>query len=116
MFSFALTLSAADLTGKWTGAYDVVVSDGEPMKGRVLMVLSQSGADLTGTVGPDEDQQAKILKGHIDGDKITFESQTEGPLMKFELRIVQDHIVGEAKGDMDGNQIKAKLDLARKTD
>lgn len=109
----AMSLSAADLSGKWSGNYDVTVSDGDPMKGRVYMMLTQTGDELTGTIGPDEQQQAKIANGKIDGDRITFESQTEGPLMRFDLRLLDGHIRGEATGDMEGTKIRAKLDLAR---
>jgi hypothetical protein len=33
--------------------------------------------------------------------------------MKFELRLENDHLRGEAKGDVDGNPIKVKLDLVK---
>jgi hypothetical protein len=110
---FAMTLSAADLTGKWSGTYDVTISDGQTLKGRVYMVLTQSGSDLTGTIGPDEQQQSQITKGKVENERITFENQTEGPLMRFELRLVDEHIRGEGRGDMEGMKIQAKLEMAR---
>jgi hypothetical protein len=110
---FAMTLSAADLTGKWSGTYDVTISDGNSMKGRVYLVLTQSGSDLTGTIGPDEQQQSQITKGKVEDDRITFENQTEGPLMRFELRLEDDHIRGEGRGDLEGTKIRAKIELAR---
>ena len=114
---FAMTLSGADVTGKWSGTYDVTISDGNSdgntMKGRVYMVLTQSGPDLTGTIGPDEQQQSQIAKGKVEDDRITFENQTEGPLMRFELRLDNDRIRGEGKGEMEGTKIRAKIELAR---
>lgn len=107
------SLAAADLTGKWSGTYDVVVSDGDAMKGRVFMVLTQNGSDLSGTIGPDQQQQSQITKGKVEGDRITFENQTEGPLMRFELRLENDHIRGEGRGDLEGTKIRAKIELAR---
>lgn len=115
-FACVLSLTAADVSGKWSGSYDVLMSDGQIMKGKVLMFLTQSGSDLTGTVGSDESEQTKIDKGHVEGDAITFETQTEGPLMKFTLHIEDEHIRGEAKGDMEGNSITAKVDLTRKAE
>ncbi len=109
----AASLSAADLTGKWSGTYDVTVSDGDPMKGRVLMVLTQTGDEITGTIGPDEQQQSRIAKGKVEGDRITFQSQTEGPLMHFDLRLEDNHIRGEAKGEMEDTKIRAKIELTR---
>ena len=109
----AASLFAADVTGKWSGSYDVSMTDGQTMKGRVYMVLTQTGSDLTGTVGGDEQSQTPIKNGKIEGDRITFESQTEGPLMRFDLRLEDEHIRGKASGDMDGGTILAKLDLTR---
>lgn len=106
-------LAAADLTGKWSGTYDVAISGGDTMKGRVYMVLTQNGSELTGTVGPDQQQQSQIAKGKVDGDRITFENQTEGPLMHFDLRLEGERIRGEATGDLEGTKIRAKLELAR---
>jgi hypothetical protein len=83
------------------------------MKGHVYMVLTQNGSDLTGTIGPDQQQQSQITKGKLEGDRITFESQTEGPLMRFELRLEDDHIRGEGTGDQQGTKIRAKIELAR---
>ena len=83
------------------------------MKGRVYMVLAQSGSDVTGTIGPDEQQQSQITKGKVEDDRITFENQTEGPLMRFELRLENDHIRGEGKGELEGTRIRAKIELAR---
>ncbi|MDQ2948986.1 MAG: hypothetical protein M3Y27_24100 [Acidobacteriota bacterium] len=109
----ACSLAGTDLSGKWTGTYDVSVSDGDTMKGRVFMTLTQNGSEVSGKIGPDEQQQSPIAKGKIDGDRITFESQTEGPLMRFDLRLVDDHIRGEAVGDLQDTKIRAKVELAR---
>ena len=110
---FAMTLSAADLTGKWSGTYDVTISDGNTMKGRAYMVLTQTGSEVTGTIGPDEQQQSQITKGKVEDDRITFENQTEGPLMRFELRLENDRIRGEGNGELEGTKIRAKIELAR---
>ena len=110
---FAMSLSGADLTGKWSGTYDVTISDGDTMQGRVYLVLACNGSDVTGTIGPDEQQQSQITKGKLEGDRITFETQTEGPLMRFDLRLEDNHIRGEGRGDLEGTKIRAKIDLAR---
>ena len=108
-----IAMAGADLTGKWSGTYDVSVSDGDTMKGRVFMILTQNGSEISGTIGPDEQQQSPITKGKIEGDRITFESQTEGPLMRFDLRLVDDHIRGEAIGELTDTKIRVKVELAR---
>ena len=109
----ALSMADAGLKGKWVGTYDVSVSDGDTMKGRVIMILTQNGSEIGGTIGPDEQQQSPITKGKVEGDRITFESQTEGPLMRFDLRLTDGHIRGDAIGDLQDTKIRAKVDLAR---
>jgi hypothetical protein len=116
MLAFCLSLSAADFSGKWVGTYSVVTSDGDTQTGKVTLVLTQNGSDLTGTVGTDTGEQNQIANGHAEGDEITFESHTDGPTMKVKLRLENDHLKGVAKGGDGGDAIEAKVDLTRKAD
>ena len=107
--------AAIDLTGKWSGSILFNNPDGDTREGSAFMDLKQNGSELTGTAGPSADEQSPIQKGKVEGDKITFEVQTNGPLMKFELALVDGHLKGEAKAEFDGQVRKATLDLQRKT-
>ncbi len=78
-----------------------------------FLVLKQNGLELTGTVGPREEDQFPIQKGKIEGDKITIEAMAGETLIKFELVLVGDHIKGDAAGSHDGEPMKAKLDVTR---
>jgi hypothetical protein len=60
IFTFCLSLSAADFTGTWVGTYSVVTSDGDTQTGKVTLILTQTGSDLTGTVGTDTGDENKI--------------------------------------------------------
>jgi hypothetical protein len=115
-FLLFASLAAADLTGKWTGSFDTTGPDGEMKQSTAYMDLKQNGSEVTGTAGPNQNRQWPIMKGKIDGDQITFEVQSDGPLMKFELRLVDEHLKGEAHAERDGKTMKAKLDLTKKTD
>ncbi len=111
--SLTLALSAADVAGKWAGSYDVAMSDGDTMKGKVTLTLQQDGGAVTGTAGSDQGQM-KILNGKLDGDKLSFELQTEQHKIMFDLRLQEDeHLKGEGKGEADGNKLNVKLDLTR---
>jgi hypothetical protein len=107
-----LTLSAADVSGTWAGKYDVVIGDGQTMKGKVTLNLTQTGSELTGNVGSDEGQM-KIQNGKVEGDKVTFEVQTEGPKIVFDLRVERDRLVGGGSGESDGSKVQVKIELAR---
>ena len=113
---FIFTLAGTELTGKWTGSFDVTGPDGETKKDHAFMNLKQNGDELTGTAGPSEERQWPISKGKIEGDKVTFEVQTDEPLLKFDLRLIDGHLKGEARGEKDGKTMKAALDLTRKVD
>lgn len=79
LFLLALTLSAADVTGKWSGSFETADASGQTRTSPALFTLKQTGSQITGTVGPNEGEQTAISKGTIEGDKIALEVQNEGP-------------------------------------
>src|SRR5262245_18080588 len=71
----ALALVAApdtNVTGKWSGSFNVTTPDGQTKESTVFLILNQSGSEITGSVGPTEGEQLPIKKGKIEGDKITI--------------------------------------------
>lgn len=107
----AITLCAADVTGKWAGG-----AKGVEDENTAVLNLKQNGAELSGTAGPNDGQQWPITNGKIEGDKISFQLNTDGPVVTFELSLVEDHIKGEATFNLDGQAKKVTLDLTRKAD
>ena len=94
----ALALVAApdtNITGKWSGSFKMTRSDGEVSDGSALLLLKQSGSEITGSVGPTEDEQHAITKGKIEGEKITLLIDDEGRTIKFALVLAADRITGE---------------------
>jgi hypothetical protein len=75
--------------------------------------LKQTGAALTGKAGPNATEQYP-LTGTIDGDKLTFDVTTPGPVLKFTLTLVDGHLRGEATADIQGQALSAKVDAQRK--
>lgn len=111
---FVLTLSAADLTGKWEGTAEFKRSDGTPGGGDAVFNLKQSGQEVTGTAGTSADQQVPIQNGKLDGDKLTFEVNAGERVYKLELTVTGDKMEGQLKGeDGSGNPLIAKLSLKR---
>ena len=101
------TLSAHDLTGKWTGTFDLK-DDGEVQTIPVVMVVKQDGNKLTGTAGTEEDQHA-IQKGVVDGDAVTMEVDTGEAIYYLELKVDGDQIAGSVKQGADGEKTKIAL-------
>ena len=106
-------MAADDLTGKWSGSFVITFSDGGTKDSVAFMDLKQNGVELTGTAGENPERQWAIQKGKVEGNKATFEVQTDNPLIKFELALVDGHLKGEAKAEHEGRSMKAAVDLQR---
>jgi hypothetical protein len=102
-----------NITGKWSGSFNLTRPDGETKDSTALLMLKQSGNEVSGSVGPNEEEQHAITKGTIAGDKITLEAEDEGRVIRFELVLAADRITGEAQMTNDGQTTKAKLDVTR---
>ncbi|MFN7993616.1 MAG: hypothetical protein U0Q18_08450 [Bryobacteraceae bacterium] len=111
----ALTLTAGDLSGKWSGAFDITKSSGETESDSAYLNLKVDGATVTGTAGPNEDKQWTIQKGKLEGYRLTFEVVTEdGGSVAFDLALVDNTLRGTANGTGDGGEkMSAKVDLKR---
>jgi hypothetical protein len=79
LFLTAFALSAADLTGKWSGPIERI---GGPLGGartdEHFLTLKQSGTAIAGTAGPKRDVQWEIVNAKLDGNKLTFETTAPG--------------------------------------
>ena len=119
------TLFAAEnLTGKWSGSF-IVSMNGLVENESAYMELKQAGKELTGTAGPSVDRQWPILKGTVlvsgqapkETTKVSFEVQAAGdgagPMLHFELELVDGHLKGNAKAEQNGMAMTAVLDLTR---
>ncbi len=105
---------AADLTGSWYGTFIISVNGEQVDEDEAYMTLTQKGTDLTGTAGPNPDQQWPLQNGKVDGAKVTFEVQADGPMLKFALTLVEGRLKGDASASMDGQSMTAKVDVGRR--
>lgn len=112
---FLLTAMAmfADVSGKWSGSFDVTGPDGQTKSSTAFLVLKQSSDAITGTAGPNEQEQFTIKFGKIEGDKIALEVAHEnGLVIKFDLTLAGGHIKGNASGENEeGQKMTAKVDV-----
>jgi len=111
----ALALGAAELTGKWSGSFDITTPDGETKADTAYMDLKEKSGEVTGTAGPAVDKQWTLRKGKLDGQKLTFELPTDdGKLLIFDLTFDGTAIQGTCAGKGDGGEkMSAKLNLKR---
>lgn len=108
-----LTLSAGELTGKWSGKFDITTSDGDTKSDEAYMDLKVDGTKVTGTVGPNVDPQFTIRNGKLEAGKLTFEALMVDPVA-FDLVFDGETIRGSATGTAgDGEKMTAKVELKR---
>jgi len=118
-YFFALTglalLSAAaeDVTGKWTGSISITRPNGESKDAGAVLVLKQTGTEITGTVGPSGDEQSTIQKGVIAADKVTLQLTADGADVKFDLTLADGHLKGTGEAKHEGQIMQLKLDVTR---
>jgi hypothetical protein len=102
LFLFAVTLNAAEVTGKWEGAGELKFANGETRETSVYLDLRQDGQEVTGSAGPGPDRVLPISKGKLDGGKLTFEvvapveSSGDG-LVIFDFTVLGDKMEGTVK-------------------
>ncbi|HWF45626.1 MAG TPA: hypothetical protein VG168_01365 [Bryobacteraceae bacterium] len=113
-----LALNAAELTGKWSGSFDITNSNGETKADTAYMDLKEHGGVVIGTAGPNVEKQWSLRKGKLDGQKLTFEVPTDdGGVLVFDLTFDGDSIGGTCNGTGSGGEkMTAKLRLKRTTD
>lgn len=103
-----------NVSGKWTGTLNVKNENGEATDQPALLVLKQSGTEISGTGGPDENEQHAITKGSIAGDKLLLELEVgEGRTIKIELTLADEHLKGPFSMTRDGETRTGTLNLAR---
>lgn len=108
----AVSLMAADATGRWIGTLSHTSNGGEEPHPAHL-VLKQDGTKLTGTAGPDASEQHPIENGKAENGNLTFEVTTGDAIMKFALKHEGDEIKGDVTREHDGNKETVKLALKR---
>jgi hypothetical protein len=114
--ALALQEKAPDLTGTWTGKFSVV-SQSEKEEG-AYVILKQTGAELSGSVGPSAERQQAINKGAVvtskDGTAVTFDTGRPGHVIAFELKLADGKLKGIARDEFyPDNKITVDLQRAK---
>jgi hypothetical protein len=86
----ALTLMAADVTGKW--AAEVQGRNGQTRN--VSFAFKQDGSTLAGTMVGPMGREVELKNGKVDGDNLSFDVN-----MEFQGNPVTIHYTGTVEGD-----------------
>lgn len=110
-----VSLHASELTGKWSGTFDITNAAGETKADTAYMDLKEQNGEVTGTAGPNEEKQWSLRKGKVEGQKLTFEvPMDDGGILVFDLTFDGSVIQGTCTGTgSSGEKMSAKLSLKR---
>ena len=89
--------STPNVTGKWSGTLQM---NGQNEAKPAYSIFNQDGNKLSGSVGPNEDEQDSFEGGKVEGDKLTFDVP-QGPngegSIHVEMHVNGDQMTGRAK-------------------
>ncbi len=109
----ALAASAADVSGAWRGTFRIALPDGQMRDDTLHLVLKQAGGTITGTAGPNPEQQVPIARGTIEGNRITLDVPVPDGMFRFDVVLDGDHLKGDVTRTAGGQSMKARLDATR---
>jgi hypothetical protein len=93
---------ASDVAGKWSGTFKASGGDhGIPQ----VIILKQEGNKLTGSAGPDAEEQYPIENGRIEGDRVRFELTSGEWRFSYDLRRAGED---EMKGDLELTSVNGR--------
>jgi hypothetical protein len=107
------TAFAADVTGTWLVTLSLTTPDGTMRRDFGLAILQQKGDVITGSLGPDENQQNPIVEGTIKDNKITLKVRPQPDrTMSFDLTVNGEKLVGNV--ERSGSPDKGTVEFVRK--
>ena len=109
----AQSSSTPNVTGTWSGSFDITPPDGSLQHDTAWISLKQDGNSLTGTAGPNEGKQSDIKNGKVNGADIQFSVPGPGGELLINLHLEGDHMTGEGTADLPNGNLKVKLDVRR---
>jgi hypothetical protein len=113
LLAFLPAAADVNVTGNWSGTFTMIGPNGETKDTGALLTLKQNGAEITGTVGPDDHDRFDIKKGSIDGDKITLDVSDGEHQIHFTLTLAEDRLQGDVRMTNGSEERMAKLDVKR---
>lgn len=113
-------VSAADVSGKWSGSLEIKTPDGQAMSFPAFADFKQQGTSLSGNVWKDAEDKFVIKKGKVTGDRITFEftapegSEDSALVHTVRLTVASEaQLQGEMEFEHEGTKATAKLTFTR---
>lgn len=105
------TAFAGDMTGKWSGSFKVEGGDHDIPQ---LFTLKQQGTTLTGSGGPNAEEQYPLETGRVEEVNVRFELTTGDWKFEYDLKQIDaDHLQGGLKLTKLNETRRANVSLVR---
>jgi len=99
LVAFVALIHAADVTGTWSGSMAMTKGD-ETKDDTAYLVLKQTGAEISGTIGPNAEKRLTITQGSAEGNNVYIEATVEGDnKLVLRLKVDGDKLVGDLKAE-----------------
>ena len=88
---------------------------GETKDDTAYLILKQTGAEITGTIGPNSGKRLQITKGTADGNNVYIEAVVEGEnKLVLRLKVDGDKLAGDLKAEgPTAPPISGKMNLSK---
>ncbi len=110
----AAASARSELSGTWSGSFDIHFDDGRVINDTAWLVLQQTGTTVAGTVGPKPDQQGPLRDGSVSGNELRFVADsTSGKVLQFVLKHDGNALSGEARGEIGNDKVRVVVNVKR---
>jgi hypothetical protein len=93
-------MATSEATGTWSAVAETRFPNGNVETHDLTFVFKQSGSELTGSMGPNTQQQFPIENGKVVSDTLTFDCKWgNGALLHLRLVNKGQTMEGQAEGD-----------------
>jgi hypothetical protein len=90
---------AANISGKWVGALDIVHADGSVDPDQAFLSLAVKDGVVTGTAGNAPTDQSPLTSGNVKNNRMIFDIPLGADkVVKFDLGLDGNHMHGTATG------------------
>lgn len=110
----ALAQPRTGVSGRWEGSFDIPAKDGGIQRDTAYFILKDDAGVVSGSVGRNEAMQTAISQGQFRDDHLAFEVEIRpGTVVKFDLRLQDQHLTGTATGVPPDPEAKVAVDVTR---
>jgi len=117
LLAAASALCFGNVTGHWSGTFNVTAPSGETREMPVYLILKEDGGKITGSGGRDISDRHDVLNSKVEGGVIQLEVEAGANPIHLKLTLTGDELNGQVERTMgDGSKFTGKVATKRVKD